>query len=106
MATKAVQGKFVAIYVDGLNASPFLQEFEVDSSRDDTDVTPVESDSKSHHLGRENDVTLTGSTRASPTAWTRCLFNSYGGTVDNVVTIFPGGTTRQKCLLVPALRSA
>jgi len=25
MATKAVQGKVVAIYVDGMNASPFLR---------------------------------------------------------------------------------
>lgn len=103
MATKAVQGKVVSIYVDGINASPFLQEFEIDSQRDDTDVTPFESDSKEFITSAaENDVTLTGFYNGESDSLDALLFNSYGGTVDNVVTIFPGGTSSaKKCLLVP-----
>jgi len=103
MATKAVQGKVVSIYVDGINASPFLQEFEIDSQRDDTDVTPFESDNKEFITSAaENDVTLTGFYNGDSGSLDELLFNSYGGTVDNVVTIFPGGTSSaKKCLLVP-----
>ena len=103
MATKAVQGKVVSIYVDGMNASPFLQEFEIDSQRDDTDVTPFESDDKEFITSAaENDVTLTGFYNGDSDSLDALLFSSYGGTVDNVVTIFPGGTSSTKrCLLVP-----
>src|SRR5882757_8912197 len=103
MATRAVQGKVVSVYVDGINASPFLQEFEVDSQRDDTDVTPFESDDKEFITSAaENDVKLTGFYNGDSDSLDALLFNSYGGTVDNVVTIFPGGTSSpKKCLLVP-----
>lgn len=104
MATRAVQGKNVSIYVDGMNASEFLNEFEVDSQRDDTDVTPFESDSKIFITSAaENDVTLTGFYNGDIDALDTLLMATYGGTVDNVITIFPGGTAAlgKTCLLVP-----
>lgn len=103
MATKAVQGKVVSIYVDHINASPFLQEFEVDSQRDDTDVTPFEQDDKEFITSAaENDVTLTGFYNGDPQSLDELLFATYGTDDNNVVTIFPGGTSSPKqCLLVP-----
>lgn len=102
MATRAVQGKLTSIYVDGMNASAFLQEYEIDSSRDDTDVTPFESDDKEVIVSAaENDVNLTGFYSGDDDSLDALLFATYGD-VDNVITIFPGGSASPKqCLLVP-----
>ena len=103
MATKAVQGKVVSIYVDHINGSPFLQEFEIDSQRDDTDVTPFEQDDKEFITSAaENDVTLTGFYNGDTQSLDELLFATYGTDDQNVITIFPGGTSSPKqCLLVP-----
>ena len=103
MATKAVQGKVVSIYVDHINASAFLQEFEIDSQRDDTDVTPFESDDKEFITSAaENDVTLTGFYNGDTQSLDELLFATYGTEDNNIITIFPGGTSSPKqCLLVP-----
>lgn len=101
--TQSVQGKNASIYVDGINASAYLNEFEIDSSRDDTDVTPFESDDKVIITSAaENDITLTGFWNGDPDSLDDILDETYGGDQDNVITIFPGGVNSGKsCYMVP-----
>jgi len=104
MATKAVQGKLTSVYVDHLNASPYLQEYEVDSQRDDTDVTAFEADDKEFITSAaENDVTLTGFWNGEEGSLDELLFLTYGTDVQNVVTLMPAGSlaVARGCLLVP-----
>jgi hypothetical protein len=104
MATRAVQGKNSSIYVDGINASEFLNEFEFESERDDIDVTPFESDDKVFISGSaENTVTLTGYWNGDEDSLDQMLDDTFGTDEQNVITIFPGGVASGKaCYLAAA----
>ena len=104
MASRAVQGKNSAIYVDGINASEFINEYEFESERDDIDVTPIESEDKIFIAGSaENTVTLTGFWNGDADSLDELLDETFGGDEENVITIFPGGVASGKaCYLAAA----
>lgn len=104
MATKAVHGKRASIWVDGMNASPFLQEYEYESERDDTDVTPLESEDKEYIAGSaENTLTLTGFWNGDEDSLDELLDETFGGDEQNVITVCPGGVASGKaCYLAAA----
>lgn len=101
MATKAVPGKRASVYVDGMNASPYLNEYEVESEGEDLDVTPLESDGKEFITGSiEHTVTLTGFWNGDPDSLDRRLRRSSRQGVPNIITICPGGVTSGKDVLL------
>src|ERR1044072_222195 len=92
MATKALRGSRATIYVDGLNASAFLNEYEIEAEREDLEFSPFESDDKQFLAGpSENTVTLTGAWNGDTDSLDAQLDATFGGDVDNVITVCPGG---------------
>lgn len=108
MATYAVPGKKATIYVDNLDASEFLNEYEFESERDDIDVTVFGKEDKDFLSGSaENTVTLTGLWNGDETSLDELLDDTFGGDVDNIITICPGGATSGKaCYLASATQVA
>lgn len=90
--SRARQGKTSSIYVDEINASPFITEYKFESKRDDTDVTPIESDDKIFVSGTaENTCTLTGLWNGDADSLDELLDDTFGTDVQNIVSIMPGG---------------
>ncbi len=108
MATYAVPGKKATILVDNLDASEFLNEYEFESERDDIDVTVFGKEDKDFLSGSaENTVTLTGLWNGDETSLDELLDDTFGGDVDNIITICPGGVTSGKaCYLASATQVA
>lgn len=102
MASKAVRGRDATIFVDSLDASAFLNEYEIEAERDDIDVTPFGADDKEFLSGSsENTVTLTGFFNGTADSLDEVLDNTFGGDTENVVTICPGGVlSGRACYLV------
>ena len=90
--SRAKQGKTSSIYVDEINASPFISEYKFESKRDDTDVTPIESDDKIFQSGTaENTATLTGFWNGDADSLDELLDDTFGGDVPNIISIMPAG---------------
>lgn len=108
MASKAVRGRDASIYVDEINASAFLNEYEIEAERDDIDVTPFESSDKVFLAGTsENTVTLTGFFNGASDSLDEILDNTFGGDNENVVTICPAGAlSGRACYLVAGTQVA
>lgn len=106
--SKAVRGRDASIYVDSINASAFLNEYEIEAERDDIDVTPFESSDKVFLAGTsENTVTLTGFFNGAVDSLDEILDNTFGGDAENVVTICPAGALSGKaCYLVAGTQVA
>jgi hypothetical protein len=104
MATKALRGSRATIYVDGLNASAFLNEYEIEAEREDLEFSPFESDDKEFLAGpSENTITLTGAWNGDADSLDARLDATFGGDADNIITICPGGVaaTGKGVYLVP-----
>lgn len=105
MATsRAVRGRDATIFVDAIDASEFLSEYEFESERDDIDVTPLGADDKLFLSGSaENTVTLTGYWNGDEDSLDALLDETFGTETENVITICPGGVTSGKaCYLATA----
>lgn len=90
--SRARQGKTSSIYVDEINASPFISEYKFESKRDDTDVTPIEADDKIFQSGTaENTCTLTGFWNGDADSLDELLDDTFGGDVQNIISIMPAG---------------
>jgi hypothetical protein len=102
--SRAVRGKDATIYVDAIDASEFLNEYEFESQRDDIDVTPLGADDKLFLSGSsENTVTLTGFWNGDEDSLDGVLDETFGSETENVITICPGGVTSSKaCYLATA----
>lgn len=97
MATKALAGRRATIYVGGINASPFLNEFEFESERDDLEFTPFEADDKEFVEGSaENTCTLTGAWNGDVGSLDEQLDENFGQNLDSIITICPGGVASGK----------
>lgn len=93
--TKALRGSRATIYVDGINASAFLNEYEIEAEREDLEFSPFESDDKEFLAGpSENTITLTGAWNGDSDSLDQLLDDTFGGDVDNVITICPGGVAQ------------
>jgi len=90
MAT-AVRGQDATIYVDGIDASAFLNEYEIDSKADDIEVAPF-NDDKYYLAGpQEHDVTLSGYWNGDSGSLDEILDDTFGSGQENVITICGGG---------------
>lgn len=97
--TKALAGRRATIYVGGINASPYLNEFEFESERDDLEFTPFEADDKEFVEGSaENTCTLTGAWNGDVGSLDEQLDNAFGQNVDSIITICPGGVASGKAV--------
>lgn len=92
--TKALRGSRATIYVDGINASPYLNEYEIEAEREDLEFSPFESDDKEFLAGpSENTITLTGAWNGDAGGLDQLLDDAFGGDAESIVTICPGGVT-------------
>lgn len=95
--SKAVRGRNATVYVTGMNASPYLNEYEIESERDDLDVTPLESDDKDFLSGpAENSTTLTGFWNGDEDSLDEILDDLFGVDDAHQMTVFPGGVLSGK----------
>lgn len=101
--SKAVRGRNATIYVGGINASAYLNEYEMESERDDLDVTPFESDDKDYLSGpSENSTTLTGFWNGDEDSLDEILDDTFGSDDANQICVFPGGVLSGKAAYILA----
>lgn len=87
-----------------MDASSFLNEFEIEREADDIDASHFGAKSKVFLSGpQENTVTLTGHWTGSDSELDDRFDETFGGDADNIVTICPAGVlaTAKSCYLTP-----
>lgn len=108
MATKAIAGKKATIFVDTMDASNFLNEYEFEAEAEDIDVAVFGKDEKDFIAGNiENTVTLTGLWNGDADSLDELLDETFGTGTENIITICPGGETSGKaCYLASSTQVA
>jgi hypothetical protein len=101
MASKAVRGRDATIYVGGIDASPYLNEYEIESERDDIDVTPFGTDDKEFLSGSsENTTTLTGFWNGDEDSLDEILDEVFGSDDADQILVCGGGVLSGKAAYI------
>lgn len=102
----AIAGRDAIILINGLNASDYLNEYEIEAEADDIEVTRFGAIDKEFLSGpHENTVTLTGHWTGDDAKYDEVIDQTYGDAGDQVVTICPkgGSTIGNKAYLTPGI---
>lgn len=102
----AIAGRNATIFVDKIDASDYLNEFEAEQEGDDIDVSTFGNKKKKYLAGpSEVSLTLTGHWDGDDGDLDDLLDASFGGDVENIITICPAGVTSGKaCYLAPGVQ--
>src|SRR5438552_971653 len=100
----AVRGRDATIYVNALDASQYLNEYEIEAEADDIEVAPFGADKYFLSGPREIDVTLTGYWNGDAAGLDEVLDDAFAANTDIACTICPGGVfTSKAAYLVPGI---
>jgi predicted secreted protein len=104
----ALAGRDATILVNGIDASEYLNEFEIERSADDIEVTRFGAVDKEFLAGpHENTVTLSGHLSLDDVSLDQVLDDTFGDAGDQVVTICPKGSIAgEKCYLTPMVQTS
>jgi hypothetical protein len=87
----AVRGRDATIFVDALDASTFLNEYEIESEADDIEVVPFGEDKYFLAGPIEHSVTLTGYWNGDAGSLDEILDETFNSGAEKIVTICGGG---------------
>lgn len=102
----AIAGRDAIILINGLNASDYLNEYEIEAEADDIEVTRFGAIDKEYLSGpHENTVTLTGHWTGDDDKYDDVIDQTYGNVGDQIVTICPKGASiiGSKAYLTPGI---
>lgn len=104
----AIAGRDATILVNQIDASEFLNEFEIERSADDIEVTRFGAIDKEFLSGpHENTVTLSGHWSGDTASLDDVLEDTFGVPGDQVVTICPrGAIAGEPCYLTPMVQTS
>jgi hypothetical protein len=104
----AIAGRDATILVNQIDASEFLNEFEIERSADDIEVTRFGAIDKEFLSGpHENTVTLSGHWSGDDGSLDAVLEDTFGAPGDQVVTICPrGAIAGEPCYLTPMVQTS
>jgi len=104
----AIAGRDATILVNQIDASEFLNEFEIERQADDIEVTRFGAIDKEFLSGpHENTVTLSGHWSGDDGSLDAVLEDTFGTAGDQVVTICPrGAISGEPCYLTPMIQTS
>jgi len=104
----AIAGRDATILVNQIDASEFLNEFEIEREADDIEVTRFGAIDKEFLSGpHENTVTLSGHWSGDDESLDAVLEDTFGTPGDQVVTICPrGAIAGEVCYLTPMVQTS
>lgn len=104
----AIAGRDATILVNQIDASEFLNEFEIEREADDIEVTRFGAIDKEFLSGpHENTVTLSGHWSGDDASLDDVLEDTFGTPGDQVVTICPrGAIAGEPCYLTPMVQTS
>lgn len=92
MSGNARRGIDSAVWVDGIDASSFIPDWDRDSKADDIETTVLKSKSKRYLASvPENTVKLSCYWDGDESSLDELLDATFGGGGNNIITLFPGG---------------
>lgn len=102
MPSYATRGRDTTLYVDGVRASGYFNEYENESERDDLEFTPFEAEDKEYLGGApaENNTTLTGSYNGDAGGVDDTLEDAYSAGSVLQLLVCPGGILSSKKVLM------
>jgi len=105
---RAIAGRDATILVNQIDASEYLNEYEIEREADDIEVTRFGALDKEYLSGpHENTVTLTGHYSGDQNALDDILDQTFGVPGDQTCTICPKGAIEgEQCYLVPLVQTS